>query len=180
MPNVTDMAWMAGILDLKGRVTTKNNKQRVTPQTVLYVESRFKEIIQRLSSMVGTTYEHRSQPRVTPDWMRRACLEHCPEKHVHYPATMPNTYRWSITGIGAAVIIYNLNPFLTTDKFEPYFLSIIESFDPQTARGMHSVGKQIARLDQFGWLIPHGWEVLAVDPNGTIAQLEEASDSSSD
>ena len=77
----TTLAWMAGIFDLKALVITKHNNRRATPQLVLSVQSTNLGVIDRLAQLTGTAPEARE--RRIKDWMRKGCVEHCPQAHVH-------------------------------------------------------------------------------------------------
>src|SRR6188474_1767126 len=111
------LGWMAGIVDLKGRLVYKNNKTRATPQVVLTVETKEYPIVKALGVLTGTRAEfRRAQP--LKEFMRRACADHCPEAHVHVAdeREMPQVARWTITGAGMVVVLSNLMPYLTVDR----------------------------------------------------------------
>lgn len=36
----SDLGWVAGLIDLKGKTLTKSNSQRATPQVVMWIETR--------------------------------------------------------------------------------------------------------------------------------------------
>ena len=114
------LGWMAGILDMKGVIIGKKNKQRATPQLVLMVETKQVEVIRGLSAMTGTSPDFQPAKDVE-EWMRRGCVDHCPEKHVHvghdYPKQMPATARWTVTGAAMAVVLHNVLPFVRNDQW---------------------------------------------------------------
>lgn len=156
----TSLAWMAGVLDLKGRVLYKNNHQRRTRQLVLAVDSAEFGIIRRLSEMTGTSPEMKA-PKSGREaiWMRRSCVEHCPEAHVHVDGPeMPPTARWSITGAGFVVVYQNLKAYLTIDRFAE---------DAQEAHryvaldnhGSGAVVKSLRRLKALGWALPMAYDL---------------------
>jgi len=151
------LGWMAGILDLKGSIIRKRNKQRATPQLVLIVETKQIAIVRQLSRMTGTNPELQAEKPIEP-WMRRGCIEHCPDQHVHvkYEKTsMPAIARWTITGAAMGVVLYNVLPFLHND--EKPFTEAMEAAFAQIVpdgQGRGAVEKAIRRLADLGWEIP--------------------------
>lgn len=155
----TDMAWMAGVIDLRGAVIRKSNRSRRTPQLVLYCAVKEERVALRLSSLTGTSPEQRESPSAEA-FTRRGCTEHCPEPHVHvhedgpYPWSMPLVTRWSLTGVAAAVVLLNLAPYMTT--FGDYAGHVAEMVVNFAARGQGSGASRaaVARLERLGWKIP--------------------------
>lgn len=149
------LGWMAGIIDLKGRVYIKQNQQRSTRQIVLMVESRLPGIVREFSRLTGTNPESRMD-KPLKEFMRRSCNEHCPEAHVHVndDRVMPSVHRWTITGTGLAVILESLMPILTEDKgFPELQQEILEGMDME-GRGSASVLSTLNRLMALGWPMP--------------------------
>jgi hypothetical protein len=154
--STADMAWMAGVIDLKGAVVRKNNKTRKTPQVVLYVNTKNKLIAERLSALTGTAPEEHEKI-TAEDFLRRNCAEHCTTPHVHvgkYDWHMPPTTRWSLTGIAAAVVLANLAPFMST--YGAYAGDVAEVFGNFAAEGKGSgaVRSALSRLSLLGWQMP--------------------------
>jgi hypothetical protein len=152
----TDKAWMAAIVDLKGSVVRKKNKMRKTPQVVLTMSAKNPRIAARLSALTGTAPEAHPSP-TAEQFLRRACAEHCTEPHVHvgeYPWQMPETTRWSVTGIAAAIVLVNLAPYMST--YADYAGSVAEVFATFAAKGQGSgaVRATVNRLDELGWSVP--------------------------
>lgn len=150
---------MAGVIDLKGRVLYKNNQQRRhTRQLVLAVDSTEFSIIRRLSEMTGTSPEMKA-PKDRPIWMRRNCIEHCPEQHIHVDGpNMPATARWSITGAGFVVVYHGLKPYLTIDNFA----ESAQEAHRQVAlnnRGSGAVVNSLRRLKALGWTLPVAYDL---------------------
>lgn len=150
------LGWMAGIVDMKGRILSKNNKTRKTKQLVLSVDTKEIQIVRRLSSMTGTRPElQAAQPR--PEFMRRSCHEHCPEAHIHVgedPFLMPEIARWTITGAGMVVVLSSLMPFLSIDRG---WDQAVETATNQTVfhgPGSGMVKSTLARLKALGWDLP--------------------------
>lgn len=154
---IAQLGWMAGILDLKGSVIRKHNKQRATPQMVLIVESRHSTVIRQLSRMTGTAPEFQQEKPVEP-WMRRGCAEHCPEQHVHVnyeKSHMPAVARWTVTGVAMAIVLYNVLPFLHNDDkpFMEAMESALSQITPE-GQGRAAIDRAIVRLKDLGWEIP--------------------------
>lgn len=162
---VDKLAWMAGIIDLKGRIIRKNNKQRKTQQVVLMVETKIIPIIRELSTLTGTNPEYIQGSNVK-EWLRKGCAEHCPERHVHvestndYPQMMPPHGRWTITGAGAAIVIYNLELFLVSDNGLPEMMHEVIEKTVLTGQGSAMVLTSIRRLSLLGWQLPEKFQVV--------------------
>jgi hypothetical protein len=147
---------MAGVIDLKGRVTKKDNKFRKgTQQITLLVETREVKVVKELASLTGTMPEIRERQPLK-EWMRRGCVEHCPEQHVHVAdeRAMPKMGRWTISGGGLAVVLFNLLPFLLSqDEYKEVYDQIMKE-SPIDGRGSGAVIASIRRLGLIGWDLP--------------------------
>ena len=153
---LTDKAWMAAVIDLKGGIIRKSNKMRKTPQLVLYVNSKDARVALRLSALTGTAPEQHPSPP-PEQFMRRNCAEHCITPHVHVgenPWNMPVVTRWTVTGASAAVILLNLAPFMST--YEDYAGHVAEMVANTVTQGQGAgmVRASVSRLEQLGWDIP--------------------------
>jgi hypothetical protein len=145
---------MAAVLDLRGHIIAKNNQDRATWQLVLLVESKDKRVIDKLAGMTGTSPEA-GRPNSVPDWMQRGCAEHCPEKHIHYDkSSMPAIHRWSATGVAAAIVIWNISPYMVNSA--PYTELLEEAMAAAVLRGRGSGQAKAAvrRLRDLGWKLP--------------------------
>lgn len=166
-----EMGWMAAVIDLRGRVYVKTNKQRAedSRQIVLMAESKQASIIRRLSKMTGNKVETMS-PRPMKEFMRRGCNEHCPEQHVHISddRTMPGITRWTLTGVAMAIVTTALEPYLTEDKGFPEYNEEILAATTLRGQGSGAVMATIARLSALGWPLP---DVLAKDMEMVHEQL---------
>jgi hypothetical protein len=149
--------WVAAILDMKANVIRKNNKSRATPQVVLMVESKNWNMIRELARLTGSVAEPQ-KVRSAKDFMRRGCMTHCPEPHVHVDDvwTLPPIARWTITGAGAAIILYNVIPHMQNadEKGFPELLDEICGNLVLTGQGSGQVMKTIQRLTALGWELP--------------------------
>jgi len=151
------LAWMAAVIDLKALLLRKNNKTRATPQMVLVVDSKNFAVIDRLCEMSGTSPEAKRIQEVKEEWMRRGCVEHCPDAHIHHHDgwQMPETRRWSSTGAAAATILHNLRPYLV-DPDKPYdeFITKAIANATLTGQGSGATKSALARLVTLGWALP--------------------------
>lgn len=150
---VAQLAWMAGVIDLKGKIIYKNNKARATRQIVLYVESTQIAIVRELARMIGTNPEMKKVPDKA-DFYRRPCTDHCPTEHSHVNAEFPQVARWTVSGAAAAVVLLNLAPYMRVDK--GFDAVIIQIFEQATLSGQGSAATIAAlrRLENLGWTLP--------------------------
>lgn len=154
------LGWMAGVIDLKGRIVVKKNSSRATAQHVLAVSSKEMIIIRELSSLTGIKSEIRVG-RPTPDWMRKGCVEHCPDAHIHvlYRPRLPDSAVWSVTGTAMATVLHNLRPFLLSDRgYDEAYTSIMES-STLSGRGATAAVTSLRRLKELGWELPEKFEI---------------------
>lgn len=161
---IHQLGWMAGVLDLKGMIIRKKNRSRATPQIVLAVESKHMTIIRELSRMTGTAPELQPAKAGEP-WMRRGCVEHCPEQHVHAhkDPTMPAMGRWTVTGAAMVTVLYNVLPYLRNDT-RGFAEAMTESSGDvvKSGAGRAAVDRALQRLSELDWDIPESvlpaWE----------------------
>lgn len=149
------MGWMAAVIDLKALLLRKSNQMRRTPQLVMVVDSRDFTIIDRLSAMTGTKPEA-SRQQSLKEWMQRGCREHCPEAHIHHHDhwAMPSTRRWSVTGVSAATILWNLRTMLVSDKPYAEFLELALRNAAVRGQGSGATRQALRRLMTLGWDVP--------------------------
>jgi hypothetical protein len=157
------LGWMAGVIDLKGRLVRKNNKLRKTQQIVLIVETKEQLVIKELGSLTGTSPEQ-IERRPLKEWMRRGCTEHCPEAHIHVgdeleQLFMPPISRWTITGAGMVVVMTNLMPFIQIDRGYSEAIEEVIANTPLTGQGSAAVVSSIRRLSLLGWDLPEDYQV---------------------
>lgn len=166
LPAVT-LGWVAGIIDLKGRLIYKVNKQRATDQVVLIVESKELGIIRQLGRLTGTKPDAKIA-RPIKDFMRRGCLEHCPESHVHVndfgaDREMPPVSRWTITGAGMVVIIDNVLPYLCVDRDWEAAMETVRMNTVLEGQGSGAVFATLSRLKALSWDLPADYEEALLD-----------------
>lgn len=174
--SMASLGWMAGIVDLKGRLHFKANQKRVTTQTTLTIDSKDVGIIRQLGLLTGTKPEFKNTKSLG-DFIRRGCNEHCPEAHVHVhdKEWIAEISRWTITGAGLVVVLDNLLPFLVIDKGYREAIDEIQKVTAYSGRGSGAVYATLGRLRDLGWDLPPVYELalqyhLKEKANGTTEQ----------
>lgn len=155
----TDKAWVGAIVDSRGRIVKKQNKDRQpgSEQICLVVQTKHHEIAMRLCAMTGTEPRGRNQPRPRFETERRQCIEHCPEPHVHINTfdQMPLTTTWTVTGVSAAIVLWNVRKYMATSR-EPWDWAMEQSLRQMKLAGQGSGMTRAAaiRLQDLGWDLP--------------------------
>jgi hypothetical protein len=156
MIDIPQLAWMAGILDMKGKLRVVDVPTRCSPLYIATVESSRLTVIRRLASYTGSRPEY-FKARALVTRSRRGCAEHCPEPHQHVRPVLPGGGRWHISGAGAVIVLQNLLPFFVTENEDrEKFIADARNSIPASGRGRHAVDQSIKRLAGIGWTIPDG------------------------
>lgn len=154
---VREFAWMAGVLDTKGRISKVRAASRSAPMYRIIVETSQIEVTRRLAQYTGTRMAVAEQRKMTP-MARRGCSEHCPDAHNHVTARMPTIGRWDMSGVGAVIVLDNLLPFCVGDVEEQReFMAEAMTYMPEpdpSRPGWAAVARTINRLYGLGWRIP--------------------------
>lgn len=167
---LAEIGWVAGVIDLKGRIAVKRNATRATPQVILYVESKNHEVVRRLAHNTSMRPEPKTE-RPLKDFMRRACSTHCPADHVHVGSknieelSLPSLMRWTITGAGIVVLMHSVQELLTQEnqiKFSG-LCAQIKASTPTTGPGSGAVLGTIRRLYFAGWPLPDEYMIAVED-----------------
>lgn len=147
-------AWMAGVIETRGKIRFTNDATRKTNQLVLQVRLSNTAIVSRLCELTGTALDEQ-QAKTIEYTDRRACTLHCPEAHIHVlTSEIPEHAVWSISGAGAAIVLTNLEPhFEATDGAGAVADNIYAGL-PTAGRGRSAVDQTIIRLFRLGWKIP--------------------------
>lgn len=153
MISQVDLAWMAGIIDLKGRLTYKNNKTRATKQITLTVDSKEILVVRRLSALTGTKPEVRSTSPVS-EYLKRGCAEHCPDPHVHNEGGFTTgSTRWTVTGTSMVIVLDSIEPFVTVDRGYAEAIDEVMRAPALEGRGSTAVIGSLTRLYELGWTL---------------------------
>lgn len=151
---VSQLGWMAGILDIKGRIQYKNNQQRKTRQIVLAVESSEHVIVRELARMTGSNPEFKKIDN-SSGWYRRGCTEHCENAHIHVEGQeFPTTMRWTSTGSSMAIVLHNVMSFIRNDRGFTEAMDMAMGQAKLDGRGSPAALQGIKRLQDLGWDIP--------------------------
>src|SRR4029450_3189141 len=147
-----DLAWMAGVVDLKGRLTYKKNRTRATRQITLTVDSKEHLVVRRLCGMTGTKPEYRTTSPLSPEILRRNCTEHCPEAHTHVDSTWQyGSIRWTVPGAAMGVCLDAIEPYLTTDRGYQEAVDEVMAGVALEGRGSIAVVGSLIRLHHLSW-----------------------------
>lgn len=155
----TDKAWIAGVVDLKGRMTNKISTSRRFPQICLYVQFGNMIVINKLNRLTGTNAELNA-PKPIRDFIRKVCTEHCPESHSHVveydrsELTMPPNARWLISGAGLAVVLDNIMPYLSDTKDYQEVIDFLYENIGIIGQGSSMSKVSLRRLCLLGWKLP--------------------------
>lgn len=161
------LGWVAGVIDLKGRLMRKKNTMRATPQIVLMVETKEMGVVRELSNLTGTRPESHDR-RPLKDWMRRGCLEHCPEAHIHVHEELEGLYmppiaRWTITGAGMYVVLSNVLPYIQIDRGYEEAMDQVLGNTVLVGQGANAVITSLRRLHRLGWEMPEEFKEVVLD-----------------
>lgn len=173
---VQRLAWMAGVVEMRGKIRVVDNPMRRTLQLRLQVQSQQVHVVERLCAMTGVEIDVKDTREIMSS-DRRGCVEHCPEAHVHTGTMIPRMAMWAVTGTAAAIVLHNLAEYLHegTDlsMVDRYLdsLSLPEDWR-RPGRGMRAIFDSVNRLRILGWDIP---VPLARTPRQWLGQQVEGS-----
>lgn len=160
------LGWVAGVVDLKGRLIYKKNQSRATPQIVLAVQTGELAVIRELGNLTGTRPEAQDR-RLVKDWMRRGCSEHCPEAHFHVGDVedlyLPPIAKWSITGAGMYVVLENIWPYIQIDRGYTEAMEQVMGNTVLSGQGATAVVNSLKRLHSLGWEMPDEFKEVVTD-----------------
>jgi len=153
---VAQAAWMAGVIDLKGRIQIKRGgASRSTVQHTLGVQHKELAVIRALCVLTGSNAEARRE-KPLGDIARRGCTEHCPDAHVHVGDewNMPFTMKWTVSGAALVIVYHNLQPYLQVDRGYDSIVTDIVKAPATTGQGSARTMDRVAELANLGWEIP--------------------------
>lgn len=158
MINEGDLGWVAGILDLKGKVYRLTARQGGRIQYSLCVTDRNVPLIRQLCHLTGVRgQDHDGGRERAPEHWRRACDLHCPQEHVHVKPP-GSTLRWGLRGAGALIVIDAVLPFcrIQRDAFAEVRPEIASQINAQINPGKSGIATR--RMADMGWAIPEELE----------------------
>lgn len=153
----TELAWFAGLLDVKYDSIRKSNSHdhggKVGDKLTLWLRDKNFEVIDRAAKMAGSNITPRN-PRPATEMVQRACIEHCKQKHVH--RLLIPTHEWKIYGISAVIIYYNVMPYMVHAMDIEVDARIQDTINQTKFRGEGSTTARVLcqKLSQLGWKIP--------------------------
>lgn len=147
-------AWMAGVVEMRGKirfVLAANHSQ-----LVLQVQSQHIHLVEKLGELTGTKVGYQDEKTIKS--ARRLCTEHCEEAHVCIVATLKPMAIWHVSGAAAAIVLFNLTPFIVNDTGLMLIVdNVLDSLPKEgDLRGRSAVDQMIIRLKKLGWKIPNG------------------------
>lgn len=147
-----DRAWMAAVIENRGKIHFTNDANRKTNQLVLRVSTKKMSVIEKLAALTGTKPNVHEARTIVVD--RRACTEHCDDAHVHTVAEIPEMGVWAISGVGAAIVLADLREHFLDDTGIEALVDNLFAGLPPGGRGRAAVDNTIVRMRRLGWRIP--------------------------
>lgn len=135
--DVPTLAYVASVIDTQGIIRTRIAGDTELPMVAVHGPNI--RVLNMLAELTGTKVTV-----VRRDYSRVGCAEHCQEKHQHITSS---SGRWSVTGVKATVLLYNLRPFMR--------------FQEEAARSALVLGQStkfkpatIQKMVELGWEVP--------------------------
>lgn len=134
--DVSTVAYVAGIIDTQGLIRTRMAGDTELPYVGLSGSNT--GMLRFLAGLTGTkvTETRRS-------FMRAGCSIHCKEKHQH---VLSISGRWSVSGVKATVLLYNIRPYLRLQVDEAVAairVGVSTKFKPATVQKMVDLGWEV-------------------------------------
>lgn len=122
-----EIAYLAGILDVMGNITTRRAGTTLLPQ--ISVSTKDQRLLDWLGERTGVrAFTTRRE------FLRAGCNIHCKERHRH---VLSESGRWSVSGAKATVVLAAVRPYL----------HLKAPRKPATA----------TKMSDLGWPLPEGW-----------------------
>lgn len=162
---IASLAWMAGVVETRGKIQRVDSPLRKNVMLRLRVQSRHIPLVERLATYTGVLLTYHAEKTLTVR-NRKSCADHCPEPHVHVEgAELPRMACWAVSGAGAAIVLANLQPYFVDDERITKFVDDVVANLPHHGRGFAAVKSSADRLRTLGWKIPDG--VLPAPPEAS-------------
>jgi hypothetical protein len=147
-----DVAWMAGVLDLKGKfIRTAATRKRTGVQHSIRVRSTDYGLVHELARLTGTTAQQTHA--FGQEFSRHPCRAHCPEDHVH--VYMDRSLDFAVSGVAAAVVAHGVAPYMRLQQEHAVALgNSVRAVAVLSGRGSGATAKALARLENAGWELP--------------------------
>jgi hypothetical protein len=138
---VADLAYLAGVIDTQGRITTRRTADG-TLLPMVAVSTRDTRLLRWLGQISGM------RPVTTRrNYSKAGCGQHCPDKHQHI---VSESGRWSVSGAKATIILRAVRPYLRLQQEEvghALTVGLEAPFKPATPQKMAGLG----------WELPEEW-----------------------
>lgn len=135
--DIPQLAYAAAIIDTLAVMKTREVGPTKLPEVT--INARHAAALTWLGEQTGTKIS-----KITRDYHRGGCGEHCPEPHIHIVSV---SGRWSITGVKATIVLHNVLPYLRIQR--------VEAIDLVTAgQTIGYKGQVVEDMRDRGWDIP--------------------------
>lgn len=134
-------AYLAGVLDMAGVIRLRPRPEPNPPLPYVGVSTPNKQLAEFLAGLTDSKVTE-----VTRKFNRHLCTEHCPADHSEIDSV---TYRWSVTGVKATVLLANIKPYLvfkTPQANEALTAGLEANYKAAT----------YGKMRVLGWEIPEG------------------------
>ena len=134
--DVPTVAYIAGIIDTQGVIRTRTAGDTELPYVALSGPNE--RMLRYLASMTGTKVTITRR-----EFVRAGCAQHCAEKHQHITSI---SGRWSVSGVKATVLLYNIRPYLRLqldEAVEALVVGLTTRYKPATVQKMADLGWEI-------------------------------------
>lgn len=135
---VAEAAWVAGVLDTCGRLTSRTLSSG-TELVDVSVHSPNVPLLERLAELTGVRHVV-----ISRRYPKAGCAQHCPERHVHVVSV---SARWQVTGARATVLLFNALPYLRLHQEQATWLLGVGLRTRWTSA-------PVADMRRLGWRIP--------------------------
>lgn len=130
---VADLAYLAGVLDTRGLITTRRAGETLLPLVALSTgDTRLLGWLAEITGMRAIETRR--------DYTRVGCSQHCAQKHQHIVSV---SGRWSVSGAKATVVLAAVRPYLrlrTDDADAALLVGLRAPHKPATPRKMAALG----------------------------------------
>lgn len=132
-------AYVAGVVDMAGVIRLRPMANDNPPVPYLGMSTTNRQVVEFLAGLTDTKVTVTKR-----DYTKTLCTEHCtPDAHAH---VVSESYRWSVTGVKATVVLANIKPYLvfqTEAANEALAAGYAANFKPATYRKMRVLGWDI-------------------------------------
>lgn len=132
-----DLAYIAGVIDDRGNLTSRTVRDAVLPQVDL--NGGRAHVLRWLGEITGAKVVSTKR-----DYLRMGCSEHCTERHVHI---WSESLRWSVSGAKATIFLAGIQPHIRYRQAE------VQDLIELGLKARHK-GATVDKMRELGWPIP--------------------------